>query len=215
MAFVSKETRKAEFLSTMKSFFKSAAVGLIIIVLAIGVLIAGNILRSGWTKTVNEKATNVNQLRSQLNQSRAKYDQLTTLNRNLYTGVDMSRVTADSEIVEEIFRTGLNWSGLSGARTAFSAIADRYSFNREYYETVFGVSWYRDLNEGLKVLSCTFRSFKAYAVSIVNETYYYRAVVSFSKMMKDGSKAEVYRLATYTVDANHQMGECSCEPIIK
>jgi hypothetical protein len=127
----------------------------------------------------------------------------------------MSRVTADSEIVEEIFRTGLNWSGLSGARTAFSAIADRYSFNREYYETVFGVSWYRDLNEGLKVLSCTFRSFKAYAVSIVNETYYYRAVVSFSKMMKDGSKAEVYMLATYTVDANHQMGECSCEPIIK
>lgn len=202
MAFVSRETRQKEAKAMIKDFFKSGSIGLILIFIAFGILIAGNILNKQWQSELTVKAGDVNHLTAQVKQSQMKLSETQTRARNLYTGVDLSRKEKDDEIAKDIFKVATTWSGLTEAKSTWSDVERRYgSQSKNYYRGVFGAKTYRELDWS-KVIACAYKGLDSYVVSVKNNVYTYRAIVSFSHITKDGTKTQKSFVSTYTIDSD-------------
>lgn len=215
MAFVSRETRKQEMTSTVKEFFKQTSIGLIVIFIALGVMIAVNILNGQWQSALSTKAGDVNHLTAQVKQSRMKLDQTKTEARNLYTGVDVNRKATDDAIAEDVFKHATTWTGVAESQKVWSDIRVKYmSVQRPYYIGVFGVDTSADL-ERQKVLSCTYKNFMSYVMSVQNEVYYYRALVSYSQVLKDGTKVQKIFVTTYSIDNSGKFTGFTYDEVIK
>ena len=215
MAFVSRETRKKETKAFVKDFLKSASFGLILIFIAFGMLIAVNILNSQWQKTLSAKSGDVNYLTAQVKQSTMKLDQMKTESRNLYLGVDLDRKAADDAIALEVFQNALTWTGKDEAQNLMRTLSAKYDgIPRAYYKGVFGVEYYDEIPRS-KEVACTFKDFKSYVQSVANDRYRYVAIVSFSQVLKDGTRIQKNFVSTYSIDSAGKFYGFTYEEVIK
>lgn len=215
MAFVNKETRKKEMKELVVDIFKQASIGLIVLFIAIGISIAVNILDGQWKSSLAAKTSDVNHLTSQVQQSRMRLDQTKTESRNLYTGVDVARKANDDKIAIDTFQHAVNWSGLSESVQLWKEMKVKYpNVRTPYYLGVFGVEASADL-ERQKVLSCSYKSFVSYVMSVQNEVYSYRALVSYSQVLKDGTKIQKTFVATYSIDTAGKLSGFTYDEVIK
>ena len=215
MAFVSRETRRAETKAFVKDFFKSAALGLVIIFLAIGILIASNIVSQQWDKTLAAKSADVNHLSGQVKQSVLKLDQVQTESRNLYLGVDLDRKAKDDVIAEEIFKRGLTWTGKEEGQRVGIDFGQRYpDVPRAFYKEVFGIERWNEF-ERAKQVACAYKGFKSYVSSVSRGKYSYMAIVNFSQVLSDGTRKQKYFLSQYSLKEDGTFSGFTYDEVIK
>ena len=107
-----------------------------------------------------------------------------------------------NKIAKEIFKVSLTWSGSTEAKSTWSNVERRYgNQSKNYYKGVFGVKLYRELDWS-NVIACAYKGFDSYVVSVKNNVYTYRAIVSFSQIAKDGTKTQKSFVSTYTIDSD-------------
>ena len=215
MAFMSKETRQKETKAFIKDFFKSAALGLIFIFIAIGVLIASDILNGQWQKTLSTKSGDVNYLTAQVKQSTMKLDQMKTESRNLYLGVNLDRKATDDAIAQEVFQNALTWTGKDEATDLITSLPAKYGkLPTSYYKGVFGIEYVDELQRS-KEIACTFKDFKSYVQSVADGTYNYVAIVSFSQVLNDGTRIQKIFVSTYSIDSAGKFYGFTYDEVIK
>lgn len=215
MAFMSKETRQKETKAFIKDFFKSAALGLIFIFIAIGVLIASDILNGQWQKTLSTKSGDVNYLTAQVKQSTMKLDQMKTESRNLYLGVNLDRKATDDAIAQEVFQNALTWTGKDEATDLITSLPAKYGkLPTSYYKGVFGIEYVDELQRS-KEIACTFKDFKSYVQSVADGTYNYVAIVGFSQVLNDGTRIQKNFVSTYSIDSAGKFYGFTYDEVIK
>lgn len=91
---------------------KVSAIGLILIVVAFGVLIATNNVKAGWDEAVSIRMTEVNKLQSQLTQKRLELQVLRQDNTLTVRHVQDTKIALDDETAKPILERTFNWSSL-------------------------------------------------------------------------------------------------------
>lgn len=124
-----REQIRAERIAFLKDFFKNSVVGLILIFIAFGFLVAGNVLNGRWTASVDMKMAEANDLASQVAKTRAQIQAIDENQKYAITGVDLDRKAADDQIFQEFLDLYANWS-------SFADLAEKGSTMREQYKAL-------------------------------------------------------------------------------
>lgn len=124
-----REQIRAERIAFLKDFFKNSVVGLILIFIAFGLLVAGNVLNGRWTASVDMKMAEANDLASQVAKTRAQIQAIDENQKYAITGVDLDRKAADDQIFQEFLDLYANWS-------SFADLAEKGSTMREQYKAL-------------------------------------------------------------------------------
>lgn len=124
-----REQIRAERIAFLKDFFKNSVVGLILIFIAFGLLVAGNVLNGRWTASVDMKMAEANDLASQVAKTRAQIQAIDENQKYAITGVDLDRKAADDQIFQEFLDLYANWS-------SFADLAEKGSIMREQYKAL-------------------------------------------------------------------------------
>lgn len=124
-----REQIRAERIVFLKDFFKNSVVGLILIFIAFGLLVAGNVLNGRWTASVDMKMAEANDLASQVAKTRAQIQAIDENQKYAITGVDLDRKAADDQIFQEFLDLYANWS-------SFADLAEKGSTMREQYKAL-------------------------------------------------------------------------------
>ena len=124
-----REQIRAERIAFLKDFFKNSVVGLILIFIAFGLLVAGNVLNGRWTASVDMKMAEANDLASQVVKTRAQIQAIDENQKYAITGVDLDRKAADDQIFQEFLDLYANWS-------SFADLAEKGSTMREQYKAL-------------------------------------------------------------------------------
>ena len=124
-----REQIRAERIAFLKDFFKHSVVGLILIFIAFGLLVAGNVLNGRWTASVDMKMAEANDLASQVAKTRAQIQAIDENQKYAITGVDLDRKAADDQIFQEFLDLYANWS-------SFADLAEKGSTMREQYKAL-------------------------------------------------------------------------------
>lgn len=124
-----REQIRAERIAFLKDFFKNSVVGLILIFIAFGLLVAGNVLNGRWTASVDMKMAEANDLASQVAKTRAQIQAIDENQKYAITGVDLDRKAADDQIFQEFLDLYANWS-------SFADLAEKGSAMREQYQAL-------------------------------------------------------------------------------
>lgn len=124
-----REQIRAERIAFLKDFFKNSVVGLILIFIAFGLLVAGNVLNGRWTASVDMKMAEANDLASQVAKTRAQIQAIDENQKYAITGVDLDRKAADDQIFQEFLDLYANWS-------SFADLAGKGSTMREQYKAL-------------------------------------------------------------------------------
>lgn len=124
-----REQIRAERIAFLKDFFKNSVLGLILIFIAFGLLVAGNVLNGRWTASVDMKMAEANDLASQVAKTRAQIQAIDENQKYAITGVDLDRKAADDQIFQEFLDLYANWS-------SFADLAEKGSTMREQYKAL-------------------------------------------------------------------------------
>lgn len=124
-----REQIRAERIAFLKDFFKNSVFGLILIFIAFGLLVAGNVLNGRWTASVDTKMAEANDLASQVAKTRAQIQAIDENQKYAITGVDLDRKAADDQIFQEFLDLYANWS-------SFADLAEKGSAMREQYQAL-------------------------------------------------------------------------------
>lgn len=124
-----REQIRAERIAFLKDFFKNSVFGLILIFIAFGLLVAGNVLNGRWTASVDMKMAEANDLASQVAKTRAQIQAIDENQKYAITGVDLDRKAADDQIFQEFLDLYANWS-------SFADLAEKGSTMREQYKAL-------------------------------------------------------------------------------
>lgn len=124
-----REQIRVERIAFLKDFFKNSVVGLILIFIAFGLLVAGNVLNGRWTASVDMKMAEANDLASQVAKTRAQIQAIDENQKYAITGVDLDRKAADDQIFQEFLDLYANWS-------SFADLAEKGSTMREQYKAL-------------------------------------------------------------------------------
>ena len=124
-----REQIRAERIAFLKDFFKNSVVGLILIFIAFGLLVAGNVLNGRWTASVDMKMAEANDLASQVAKTRAQIQAIDENQKYAITGVDLDRKAADDQIFQEFLDLYPNWC-------SFADLAEKGSIMREQYKAL-------------------------------------------------------------------------------
>ena len=124
-----REQIRAERIAFLKDFFKNSVIGLILIFIAFGLLVAGNVLNGRWTASVDMKMAEANDLASQVAKTRAQIQAIDENQKYAITGVDLDRKAADDQIFQEFLDLYANWS-------SFADLAEKGSTMREQYKAL-------------------------------------------------------------------------------
>ena len=124
-----REQIRAERIAFLKDFFKNSVVGLILIFIAFGLLVDGNVLNGRWMASVDTKMAEANDLASQVAKTRAQIQAIDENQKYAITGVDLDRKAADDQIFQEFLDLYANWS-------SFADLAEKGSTMREQYKAL-------------------------------------------------------------------------------
>lgn len=191
-----REQIRAERIAFLKDFFKNSVVGLILIFIAFGLLVAGNVLNGRWMASVDTKMAEANDLASQVAKTRAQIQAIDENQKYAITGVDLDRKAADDQIFQEFLDLYANWS-------SFADLAEKGSAMREQYQALGSFGYFvapgteepgnvlgendNTLVKGAanKVVSQHIVDVQTFVRSVSADTYAYYGLITYDRTLGD------------------------------
>jgi hypothetical protein len=201
---------RQERIDFLKSFFRNAAFGLILIFIAVGIFVASNIMNSRLQTTLGSKIDEVNELNHQLTVNLAQTQHVDSVAKYASLGVDLDRKERDDELMLEILKNYGNWSSNDDREAKMKEFSDKYrsggtisGFNDTIFATALGTVFDMDYvsvglsgaNPGIQTVD----DFKSYVVKVDNGTYYYNSLVTLTRELSTGKKTGQV-LLTYAIE---------------
>ena len=190
---------RQERIDFIKSFFRNAAFGLILIFIAVGILVASNIMNGRFQTTLGAKIDEVNTLNHQLTANLAKTQHQDSVAQYASTGIDWNRKAKDDEIVKTILDNYANWSSDADRTSKMKDFGERYkegSMLGGFYYVI-----YASVNGGIYDVdgvhvdyhnttgwNQTYNDFNSYVVKIDNGNYYYETMITVTRTLSNGPK---------------------------
>lgn len=182
-------------------FIKNGLIGWLICFVAIGFLIASNIVIGGWNQQLQTKLAEVNSLAASLNDVLVRNQRATDSVKYQLTSIDLDRVAQDNSVYEPLVQKMFTWDN-----TTYRSVADeidtRYDFDDTYVRFAQRSirEWYsRHPNDKTTIFWSEFVSYRSYVKSYAAETYVYVGEIETRQMDADQVEKTVRYVMTYAV----------------
>ena len=137
---------RQERVAFVKSFFRNACFGLILIFIAFGIYFAFNILNNRFQNTLQIKLDEVNDLNHQLTADLAQTQVFDSISRYTSSGIDLERKAKDDNIVNDILVHYANWSSRDDAGQKMGDFAVKYKGSEnsinDFNYVIYGIQSY-------------------------------------------------------------------------